>query len=185
MTPATQTKILRVLQSRKFERVGGNASIDADVRVIAATNKVLEQAVAAGQFREDLFYRLHGVRIHMPPLRDRKGDIPLLVKYFLHKLTAGTSAQSKSIASSAVRALERYHWPGNVRELESVLRRVLCRGPGRRRAVEGPACLKSRAMPPRPARSCSAQAATGESRRFGLGRPWRGSCFSGRGAIRN
>jgi len=124
MTPATQTKILRVLQSRKFERVGGNTSIDADVRVIAATNKVLEQAVAAGQFREDLFYRLHGVRIHMPPLRDRKGDIPLLVKYFLHKLTAGESTQAKSIASNAVRALERYHWPGNVRELESVLRRV-------------------------------------------------------------
>jgi nitrogen regulation protein NR(I) len=124
MTPATQTKILRVLQSRKFERVGGNASIDADVRVIAATNKVLEQAVAAGEFREDLFYRLHGVRIHMPPLRERKNDIPLLVKYFLHKLTAGESKQPKSIASNAMRALERYHWPGNVRELESLLRRV-------------------------------------------------------------
>jgi two-component system nitrogen regulation response regulator GlnG len=124
MTPATQTKILRVLQSRKFERVGGNASIDADVRVIAATNKLLEQAVAAGHFREDLFYRLHGVRIHMPPLRERKGDVPLLVKYFLHKLGAGQSAPPKSIAAAAVRALERYHWPGNVRELESVLRRV-------------------------------------------------------------
>jgi DNA-binding NtrC family response regulator len=124
MTPATQTKILRVLQSRKFERVGGNTSIHADVRVIAATNKVLEQAVAAGEFREDLFYRLHGVRIHMPPLRERKDDVPLLVKYFLHKLTATESAQPKSIASSAMRALERYHWPGNVRELESLLRRV-------------------------------------------------------------
>jgi two-component system nitrogen regulation response regulator GlnG len=124
MTPATQTKILRVLQSRRFERVGGNASIDADVRVIAATNKVLEQAVAAGEFREDLFYRLHGVRIHMPPLRERKDDIPLLVKYFLHKLTASEATQPKSIASSAMRALERYHWPGNVRELESLLRRV-------------------------------------------------------------
>jgi two-component system nitrogen regulation response regulator GlnG len=124
MTPPTQTKILRVLQSRKFERVGGNVSIDADVRVIAATNKVLEQAVAAGEFREDLFYRLHGVRIHMPPLRERKDDIPLLVKYFLHKLTAANSKQRKSIASNAMRALERYHWPGNVRELESLLRRV-------------------------------------------------------------
>jgi two-component system nitrogen regulation response regulator GlnG len=124
MTPPTQTKILRVLQSRKFERVGGNASIDADVRVIAATNKVLEQAVAAGEFREDLFYRLHGVRIHMPPLRERKDDIPLLVRYFLHKLAVRESAQAKSIASSAMRALERYHWPGNVRELESLLRRV-------------------------------------------------------------
>jgi DNA-binding NtrC family response regulator len=124
MTPPTQTKILRVLQSRKFERVGGNVSIDADVRVIAATNKVLEQAVAVGEFREDLFYRLHGVRIHMPPLRERKDDIPLLVKYFLHKLTAVDSKQRKSIASNAMRALERYHWPGNVRELESLLRRV-------------------------------------------------------------
>jgi DNA-binding NtrC family response regulator len=124
MTPPTQTKILRVLQSRKFERVGGNASIDADVRVIAATNKVLEQAVAAGEFREDLFYRLHGVRIHMPPLRERKDDIPLLVRYFLHKLAVRESAPAKSIASSAMRALERYHWPGNVRELESLLRRV-------------------------------------------------------------
>jgi DNA-binding NtrC family response regulator len=124
MTPPTQTKILRVLQSRRFERVGGNVSIDADVRVIAATNKVLEQAVAAGEFREDLFYRLHGVRIHMPPLRERKDDVPLLVKYFLHKLTAGESKQPKSIASNAMRALERYHWPGNVRELESLLRRV-------------------------------------------------------------
>src|SRR5438309_2276026 len=85
MTPATQTKILRVLQSRTFERVGGNAPIQADVRVIAATNKPLEQAVAAGQFREDLFYRLHGVRIHMPPLRDRQGDIPLLINYVLNK----------------------------------------------------------------------------------------------------
>ena len=124
MTPPTQTKILRVLQSRKFERVGGNVSIDADVRVIAATNKVLEQAVAAGEFREDLFYRLHGVRIHMPPLRERKDDIPLLVKYFLHKLSAGESAQAKSIASNAMRSLERYHWPGNVRELQSVLSRA-------------------------------------------------------------
>jgi two-component system nitrogen regulation response regulator GlnG len=124
MTPATQTKILRVLQSRKFERVGGNASIDADVRVIAATNKLLEQAVAAGQFREDLFYRLHGVRIHLPPLRERKNDVPLLVRYFLHKLTAGQSVSPKSIAASAMKSLERYHWPGNVRELESLLRRV-------------------------------------------------------------
>jgi nitrogen regulation protein NR(I) len=124
MSPATQTKILRVLQSRKFERVGGNTSIDTDVRVIAATNKLLEQAVAAGQFREDLYYRLHGVRIHMPPLRDRKDDIPLLVKYFLHKLTVEQSAPPKSIASSAMKALERFHWPGNVRELESLLRRV-------------------------------------------------------------
>src|ERR1043166_8340324 len=125
MTPATQTKILRVLQSRTFERVGGNASIDADVRVIAATNQPLEQAVAAGRFREDLFYRLHGVRIHMPPLRERHGDVPLLIKYILNKVAREQQRQPKSIASNAVKALEKYHWPGNVRELESVLRHVM------------------------------------------------------------
>ena len=125
MTPATQTKILRVLQSRTFQRVGGNALIAADVRIIAATNKPLEQAVAAGQFREDLFYRLHGVRIHMPPLRDRHGDIPLLIKYILSKIAREQQREPKDIASNAVKALERYHWPGNVRELESVLRHVM------------------------------------------------------------
>ena len=125
MTPATQTKILRVLQSRTFERVGGNRPINADVRVIAATNKPLEQAVAAGQFREDLFYRLHGVRIHMPPLRDRQGDIPLLIKYVLNKIAREQNHEPKSIASNAVKALEKYHWPGNVRELESVIRHVM------------------------------------------------------------
>src|SRR2546421_986329 len=125
MTAATQTKILRVLQSRTFERVGGNRPINADVRVIAATNKPLEQAVAAGQFREDLFYRLHGVRIHMPPLRDRQGDIPLLIKYVLNKIAREQNHEPKSIASNAVKALEKYHWPGNVRELESVLRHVM------------------------------------------------------------
>jgi two-component system nitrogen regulation response regulator GlnG len=125
MTPATQTKILRVLQSRTFERVGGNASIDADVRVIAATNQPLEQAVAAGRFREDLFYRLHGVRIHLPPLRERHGDVPLLIKYILNKVAREQQREPKSIASNAVKPLEKYHWPGNVRELESVLRHVM------------------------------------------------------------
>jgi nitrogen regulation protein NR(I) len=124
MTPATQTKILRVLQSQTFERVGGNQSIKVNVRVIAATNKLLEQAVAAGRFREDLFYRLHGVRIHMPPLRERKGDIPRLVKFLLHKVAEESQTQPKSIASSAMRALEKYHWPGNVRELRSVMSRA-------------------------------------------------------------
>src|SRR5438094_976161 len=127
MTPATQTKILRVLQAQTFERVGGNVPIAADVRVIAATNKPLEQAVAAGQFREDLFYRLNGVRIHMPPLRDRQGDIPLLIKYILNKIARQQQPQRepKSIAANAVKALEKYHWPGNVRELESALRHVM------------------------------------------------------------
>jgi nitrogen regulation protein NR(I) len=124
MTPPTQTKILRVLQSGTFERVGGNQPIQVDVRVIAATNKPLEQAVAARQFREDLFYRLNVVRIHIPPLRDRRDDIPLLVNYFLKKIAHDQKRDPKSIAAAAVRALEKYHWPGNVRELENIIRRA-------------------------------------------------------------
>jgi len=124
MTPPTQTKILRVLQSGTFERVGGNQPLKVDVRVIAATNKPLEQAVAARQFREDLFYRLNVVRIHIPPLRDRREDIPLLVNYFLSKQGKDQGRTPKSIAAAAVKALEKYHWPGNVRELENVIRRA-------------------------------------------------------------
>ncbi len=124
MTPPTQTKILRVLQSGTFERVGGNQPIQVNVRVIAATNKPLEQAVAARQFREDLFYRLNVVRIHIPPLRERREDIPLLVNYFLKKTARDQQREPKSIASAAVKALEKYHWPGNVRELENIIRRA-------------------------------------------------------------
>ncbi len=124
MTAPTQTKMLRVLQSGTFERVGGNAPIKVNVRVIAATNKPLEQAVAARQFREDLFYRLNVVRIHIPPLRDRREDIPLLVNYFLKKIAREQGREPKSMAASAVKALEKYHWPGNVRELENIIRRA-------------------------------------------------------------
>ncbi len=124
MTPATQTKILRVLQSGTFERVGGNQPLQADVRVIAATNKPLEAAVAAKQFREDLFYRLNVVRIPVPPLRERADDIPLLVNYFLEKNGRELQKPPKSVAANALRALERYHWPGNVRELENAVRRA-------------------------------------------------------------
>src|SRR6185436_1717913 len=124
MTPQTQTKILRVLQSGVFERVGGNQPNTADVRVIAATNKPLEQAVAARQFREDLFYRLNVVRIPIPPLRERAGDISLLVNYFLKKVGHEQKNQPKSVATNVLRALEKYHWPGNVRELENAIRRA-------------------------------------------------------------
>ncbi len=124
MTPPTQTKILRVLQSGTFERVGGNSPLKVDVRIIAATNKPLEQAVAARQFREDLFYRLNVVRIHLPPLRDRREDIPLLINYFLSKVAREQDYDPKSIAAAAVKALEKHHWPGNVRELENVIRRA-------------------------------------------------------------
>jgi len=124
MTPPTQTKILRVLQSGTFERVGGNQPLTVNVRVVAATNKPLEAAVAARQFREDLFYRLNVVRIHIPPLRDRREDIPLLVNYFLKKFGHEQQRAPKSIAASVIKMLEKYHWPGNVRELENAIRRA-------------------------------------------------------------
>jgi two-component system nitrogen regulation response regulator GlnG len=122
MTLPTQTKILRVLQSGTFERVGGNQAVNVDVRVIAATNKPLEEAVGRKEFREDLFYRLNVVRVEIPPLRVRRKDIPLLVNYFLKKFSGKTP---RSISSEALSLLERYHWPGNVRELENVMRRAL------------------------------------------------------------
>ena len=124
MTSPTQTKILRVLQSGAFERVGGNQPIQVDVRVIAATNKPLEQAVARKEFREDLFYRLNVVRIAMPALRERREDIRLLVNYFLKKIAQQLKLPAKSIATEALVSLENYGWPGNVRELENVIQRA-------------------------------------------------------------
>ena len=123
MTLATQTKILRVIQNGTFERVGGNQSIKVDVRIIAATNKPLEEAVAKNTFREDLFYRLNVVRIAIPPLRERRADIRLLVNYFLK--TFAKQSQPKAISPEVIALLEQYRWPGNVRELENVIRRAL------------------------------------------------------------
>ena len=125
MTLATQTKILRVVQSGTFERVGGNQPIKVDVRIIAATNKPLEAAVASKQFREDLFYRLNVVRIALPALRERQDDVRLLVNYFLKKLAQDLKQAPKSISQEALAWLEQYRWPGNVRELENILRRAL------------------------------------------------------------
>jgi two-component system nitrogen regulation response regulator GlnG len=130
MTPATQTKILRVLQSGTFERVGGNQPIEVDVRIIAATNKPLERAVAARQFREDLFYRLNVVRLHIPPLRERREDIRLLVNYFLKKFARDDNSAPKAITPGVIKTLEQYHWPGNVRELENIIRRALVMAKG-------------------------------------------------------
>jgi nitrogen regulation protein NR(I) len=124
MPLSTQTKILRVLQSGTFERVGGNETVKVDVRVIAATNKPLEQAVAARVFREDLFYRLNVVRLPLPPLRERREDIPLLVDYFLRKFAKESGRPPKAVVPDVVRALEAHAWPGNVRELENALRRA-------------------------------------------------------------
>ena len=124
MPLATQAKILRIIQTGSFERVGGNTPVTVDVRIIAATNKPLEVAVAKKEFREDLFYRLNVVRIHLPPLRERRSDIKLLVNYFIKRISQAQGQRPKSIASPALAALENHSWPGNVRELENVIHRA-------------------------------------------------------------
>ncbi|HUK82279.1 MAG TPA: sigma-54 dependent transcriptional regulator [Verrucomicrobiae bacterium] len=126
MPLSTQTKILRVLQNGEFQRVGGNQTFHVDVRVFAATNKEPEQLVAEKKFREDLYYRLNVVRIHLPPLRERREDIPLLVDYFLQKLAKSGQLQSqgRQISPQAMALLEKHDWPGNVRELENVIERA-------------------------------------------------------------
>lgn len=121
ITLAVQVKLLRVLQERRFERLGGTRSIEVDVRVVAATNRDLQQLIADGEFREDLFYRLNVVPVYLPPLRQRSGDIPLLVAHFLEKYKAG----NKRISQDALEALMTYQWPGNIRELENTIERVL------------------------------------------------------------
>jgi DNA-binding NtrC family response regulator len=128
MSPNLQVKLLRVIQEREFERVGGVRSIKADVRIIAATNKNLDEEVSQGRFREDLYYRLNVIPIHIPPLRERPDDIPLLVKHFLAKYTAEGGRRGPEFSKRAVAALLRYRWPGNVRELENLVERmvVLC-----------------------------------------------------------
>jgi two-component system, NtrC family, response regulator AtoC len=121
ISAATQVKLLRVLQERRFERLGGTRSIEVDVRVVAATNQDLQQLIADGEFREDLFYRLNVVPITLPTLRQRSGDIPLLVAHFLEKFNAG----SKRINPHAMEALVKYPWPGNIRELENTIERIV------------------------------------------------------------
>jgi len=130
MTVPTQTKLLRVLQERKIERIGSNVPIKVDIRIIVATNKDLQKQVEQSKFRDDLYYRLNVINIHMPPLRDRKEDIPSLVEHFLAKHRYSATAQPAAISEEAIRRLMEYNWPGNVRELENVIERavVLSRG---------------------------------------------------------
>jgi two-component system nitrogen regulation response regulator GlnG len=130
MSPATQAKVLRILQEQRFERLGGNETITTDVRVIAATNKDLESEVAAGRFRRDLLYRLNGFTIHLPPLRERRDDLPLLIEHFVRLFSRGLQRNIRSVTPEAQRCLEDCAWPGNVRELQSVLRYALIRSAG-------------------------------------------------------
>src|SRR5438552_1116735 len=130
MTPGTQIKLLRVLQEKCLQRLGGKDTIPVDVRVITATHRDLEQAIKLKQFREDLYYRLSVVVITLPPLRDRKEDIPDLVRYFLRKHAAELGVADPSIQDEAVDILRAQNWPGNVRELENVVRKVLLHAQG-------------------------------------------------------
>ena len=122
-SPATQVKLLRVLQEREFERVGGSQSIKVDVRVVAATNRNLEEMIAEGKFRQDLYYRLNVFSIHLPALRERKTDILLLADYFVEKYSKQHHKSVKRISTPAIDMLMAYHWPGNVRELENCIER--------------------------------------------------------------
>src|ERR1700736_5065102 len=130
LSSTSQPKVLRLLQEQQFERVGGNETIQTDVRVIAASNRNLEELVAAGRFRPDLFYRLKVVTIQLPPLRERKGDLPLLVAHFLNLLNRSLGKHVSSVSPEAMRLLEAYPWPGNVRELQSTIKYALVQSTG-------------------------------------------------------
>ncbi len=125
MAPHTQAKILRLLQEGCFERVGGNDSISVDVRIIAATNQDLDSLIEQGRFRKDLYYRLSGVTISLPPLRDRREDIAELAHYFLFRYNRQLGASLQSISPEALELLQAYPWPGNVRELQNVIRQAV------------------------------------------------------------
>lgn len=124
ISQAMQVKLLRVLQEGEFERVGGEETIDVDVRIVAATNKNLEKMIYEDKFREDLFYRLSIIPITVPPLRERKDDIPLLANYFLNKYSTNPNAPKKMFEEDSLKILEAYSWPGNIRELQNIVERL-------------------------------------------------------------
>ena len=130
LTPELQVKLLRVLQERRFERVGGSEEIEVDIRIVAATNKDLMPLVQAGTFREDLYYRLNVVHIPIPPLRERREDIPLLVAHFAEKAAKENGIPPKTFSMEALNHLSGYEWPGNIRQLQNVVERCLVLVPG-------------------------------------------------------
>jgi two-component system response regulator PilR (NtrC family) len=125
MSPMMQVKLLRVLQERRFRRVGGTEEIDADLRIITATNRDLARMVADGRFREDLYYRINVIPVHLPPLRERREDIPLLAEHFVEKFSRQMGKAIGGISGDALKALEEYSWPGNIRELENAMERAV------------------------------------------------------------
>ncbi|MDQ6666270.1 MAG: sigma-54 dependent transcriptional regulator [Acidobacteriota bacterium] len=129
MSLRTQAKVLRALEEQRFEPVGAHDSIQVDVRVVAATNKNLEEEIDRGNFREDLFYRLNVIPFHVPPLRDRTEDIPILAEYFLREFTTAYGRKPKELTPQAFDVLQSHHWPGNVRELKNLIERIVILNP--------------------------------------------------------
>ena len=125
MAPSVQVTLLRVLQNREFERVGGNKTIKVDVRLIAASNRDLKEEIPRGTFREDLYYRLNVVHIEVPPLRDRRDDLPILTRYFLERFSKELNKETPTLSPEAMTVIMDYHWPGNIRELENLLERAV------------------------------------------------------------
>jgi DNA-binding NtrC family response regulator len=149
MAPSLQAKLLRFLEEKTFKRVGGLSDIRVDVRVIAATNRVLADSVASGVFREDLYYRLNVIRISLPPLRDRPEDVPLLAEHFLQQFTAKRRGRPLTLPPSVLSALCQYRWPGNIRELKNVIERLVARGiEGEVRLDDLPPEIQGDATPP-------------------------------------
>lgn len=136
MSPMLQVKLLRVLQEKKFERVGGMRTITSGFRVVAATNRNLENEVREGRFREDLYYRLNVIPLEVPPLRERTSDIPLLVEYFIDRFNASRRKKINGIRAEAMDCLSRYSWPGNVRELENTVERMVILASGQELGLE-------------------------------------------------
>lgn len=150
MSPAMQVKLLRVLQERKFRRVGGTEEVDADIRIIAATNRDLEKAVAEGRFREDLYYRVNVIPVMLPPLRERAADIPLLAEHFVAKCGTQMGKSVMGVSQQALDCLAVYHWPGNIRELENALERAV--------ALERTPMILAESLPDAVRASCGVQA---------------------------
>jgi DNA-binding NtrC family response regulator len=130
MSSAFQAKLLRVVERNEFQRVGGNKTLKSDIRILAATNRNLKKEIAEGNFREDLYYRLCVVHIHLPPLRERREDIPLFIDYFLDKLSQKMAKKVKGVSIEAMKALLANPWPGNIRELENALERGMIMASG-------------------------------------------------------
>jgi two-component system response regulator HydG len=129
-TPSTQVKLLRALQSREIIPVGATEAVPVDTRVVAATNRDLDEEIRAGGFRSDLYYRLNVISLHLPPLRQRRDDIPVLAEHFLHRIAAQRNEEPKQLTAEATEILAEYAWPGNVRELENALERSVILTPG-------------------------------------------------------